>query len=694
MTRRVLVAALLTLALPAAADAQGLATEHLTDGVGADAALDASPRAVSPSGDVVVFESEERLVPADGDSALDVYARTPAGLVLVSDSPDGTDEEKVAFTREVTPDGTRIVFQTGEAMLGTDGDANPDGYRFTLGGGLTLVTPGTASAAYVSHQSADGERVTFSTYDQATGTDTDASLDLFQRGPGGSLAHLSNNGLAPDGAANVTFDGASADGTTVFMRTSEALNAGDGDTADDVYRWRAATGGAPTAVSEDAGTADAETTASFAGASTDGSRMYFRTIEAIDADDDQDSVADIYEAASPPRLVTDTSGPDAAAHADVEAVSDDGSRVVFTTTESHVPSDGDAVADAYDVDDLHGPRHVTEGPSDLPEAVDVKDASADALRLVVVTEEPMLVTDTDTQNDVYETVSSADPFQPIALRHVSDGTGGTDAPQAAYFVDAVPGGGQILFRTVEPLAASDADPSDDVYERTAAGELLHISDDPTGPDRTIDFGVGEIGGMISADGTERVVYTEDMLATSDTDQAYDLFGVHAAPPTGETVTPGGGGGGGGGDAVLPGADTRDLLAPVISSLRVSRRIRSGRRKLALLRAGRRGSIRLTLSESARLQLTFSRARVGWRSRGRCRTTTRKGRRCTVYRRAARAAVNARAGAVAIRFAGRVSKRRLRPGRYRVAVVATDAAGNRSTPVRAGFWLLQAPRRRR
>jgi hypothetical protein len=52
----------------------------------------------------------------------------------------------------------------------------------------------------------------------------------------------------------------------------------------------------------------------------------------------------------------------------------------------------------------------------------------------------------------------------------------------------------------------------------------------------------------------------------------------------------------------------------------------------------------------------------------------------------------RAGKRGVRFAGALGRRtRLAPGRYRVTLVATDAAGNRSGPRRAQFTL-RAPRR--
>jgi DNA-binding beta-propeller fold protein YncE len=52
-----------------------------------------------------------------------------------------------------------------------------------------------------------------------------------------------------------------------------------------------------------------------------------------------------------------------------------------------------------------------------------------------------------------------------------------------------------------------------------------------------------------------------------------------------------------------------------------------------------------------------------------------------------------AGANQIRFSGRLGKHPLRPGAYRATIVATDAAGNPSTPRRAGFVVLPPHRHR-
>jgi hypothetical protein len=107
---------------------------------------------------------------------------------------------------------------------------------------------------------------------------------------------------------------------------------------------------------------------------------------------------------------------------------------------------------------------------------------------------------------------------------------------------------------------------------------------------------------------------------------------------------------------------------------------------------RGGHLRFTLSEAARVTITISQERTGRRVDGRCRAPSRRtrgARRCTRQVLVGRVRRDARAGANAVRFSGRVVPHRLRPGRFRVVAVARDAAGNVSRPDRARFRLRAA-----
>jgi subtilisin-like proprotein convertase family protein len=136
----------------------------------------------------------------------------------------------------------------------------------------------------------------------------------------------------------------------------------------------------------------------------------------------------------------------------------------------------------------------------------------------------------------------------------------------------------------------------------------------------------------------------------------------------------------------------DLTRPVLSRLALRpRAFRAARRGPSI--AARRGSgVSYRLSEAATVRFRVERAAAGRRSRGRCVRPTRRNarrRKCTRFVRLRRAfAHRGRAGVNRFRFTGRLGGRRLRPRRYRLTGVATDAAGNRSSPRRARFRIVR------
>jgi hypothetical protein len=118
----------------------------------------------------------------------------------------------------------------------------------------------------------------------------------------------------------------------------------------------------------------------------------------------------------------------------------------------------------------------------------------------------------------------------------------------------------------------------------------------------------------------------------------------------------------------------DQTAPALSALKVAPGlITRGNALPSLTNSTRKPRIEVAVSERARLTFRFKRyARGSWRP---------------VRGQIAIPADRVDAGLVRLRFAGRLSaSRRLTPGRYRVQVVATDLAGNRSKTATARFRL--------
>jgi streptogramin lyase len=101
-----------------------------------------------------------------------------------------------------------------------------------------------------------------------------------------------------------------------------------------------------------------------------------------------------------------------------------------------------------------------------------------------------------------------------------------------------------------------------------------------------------------------------------------------------------------------------------------------------LRVGRRGTLGLTLSEAATVSVRWERKLPGRRSaRGRCVRPRRAphDRRCTRHRRIGTQTRAGLSGANRLRIGGKIGRRTIPAGRYRLTIVARDAAGNVSTP---------------
>jgi len=100
------------------------------------------------------------------------------------------------------------------------------------------------------------------------------------------------------------------------------------------------------------------------------------------------------------------------------------------------------------------------------------------------------------------------------------------------------------------------------------------------------------------------------------------------------------------------------------------------------RARRGTTFRYRVSERSRVVFTVASVGKGRRVGRRCVRQTllnRRRRSCARYARVGRFAQSARAGANTKRFSGKIARKKLKPGRYRVTLVATDAAKNTSTP---------------
>lgn len=179
-----------------------------------------------------------------------------------------------------------------------------------------------------------------------------------------------------------------------------------------------------------------------------------------------------------------------------------------------------------------------------------------------------------------------------------------------------------------------------------------LADAVSDPDETFQLKVGSVSGDAKPTGATTATVTIRDVSPDG--------GV--AQPTGETP-----GSGQAGDAPA------DRSAPQVSGVGLApTRFRIARRGTATVARARRGTrIRYSLSEPAAVTLRFQRAGRGGRWAG-----------AGTLRR------SAFAGASRVAFSGRIGRRALRPGRYRLIVEARDAAGNVTVAPPKGFRVVR------
>jgi hypothetical protein len=237
-------------------------------------------------------------------------------------------------------------------------------------------------------------------------------------------------------------------------------------------------------------------------------------------------------------------------------------------------------------------------------------------------------------------------FTPLAALAGVGGKATISASYSDYDPDAsVATGGTITGSNVSNVGLVGFDTRDYHEHELLPSSPLIDAGDPASPQ-------GQ-----DADGNPRVADGNgDGIARRDLG-AFELQPAMAGPPSG------------GGPSGGPAADT---VAPLISGFRSTRSVFAVARAATPRAAGVARGTRLsyTLSENARVMLKIQH-KLGTRYR-----TVGSLRRSGV------------GGPNRIRFTGRIGRRALRPGRYRVVVTATDAAGNRSAPKAARFRIVR------
>ena len=335
----------------------------------------------------------DRLVPDDSDDQPDLYLlqahRAPR---LVSTGPlggNGPYAAHAAYPRlPINPfsvaepsvsavlaaNGNRVFFSTVERLTAEDRDASEDIYAWDYGTVRLVSTgvgrgngeagPSPSTFGYQLVASDDGRRVHFTTPEQLTVDDQNASSDLYLRSQETtsleSIGPAGGNRTMPDddlffaknrfGASNGFFSAddslrTSRDGTRVAFSTTEQLTGDDRDSNRDVYLRR---GERLVRVSNGPIGGNRHRAAVLEGISGDAQRVFFSTTERLTGDD-RDHSRDVYEwhDATTRRVSGSGRGGNGPFTARYVGATNDGGCVFLETAERLMPSDRDHGPDVY-----------------------------------------------------------------------------------------------------------------------------------------------------------------------------------------------------------------------------------------------------------------------------------------------------------------------------------------------------------
>lgn len=503
-------------------------------------------RGSSADGEVIIFESEEQLVPGDTDFKRDLYVRAfdetvgEVGAYVtreVSIGPTGGNDAYNALFERASADGARVFFSTEEPLVAADTDRGSDVYVRNLQLGTTeLVSRGAAACAPgcgnaeldagFAGATPDGSKVflvTVERLDQAA--DTDEAVDVYVRDLVAKTTKLVSGGGAGcepacgNGDFNATLRGVSADGSRAFFASAEQLTGGDEDEAIDIYARDLPEG--PTALvsagaeacAPECGNSDASA-AVFAGSSADGSRAFFATDEGL-VTGDTDGANDVYRRFE--GTTTLVSGGAAGQPASFASLTSDGSRVFFVTAESLVGADENSANDVY-MWEGGSPQLITSG-SCCGSTFGAATAGGEAV--LFTTTEQLDAADTDASADIYEQPVAGGSPALISAGEAACAPGCGNGAAAARFNRAASDGSRVFFTTDEALSGQDFDADDDIYARDVGAETTTLATPPPGlcPVSNCDATFVDA----SADATHAIFQTVERLAAEDVDSEADIY---------------------------------------------------------------------------------------------------------------------------------------------------------------------------
>jgi hypothetical protein len=447
-----------------------------------------------------------------------VATRTPSGWSTTSpDPPAATYSTRINPAVEGLSSDLRSslwISRRNEAPADTDRFnyylRGPDGSLTRVGPGEVPGLPDVSplQVPYTQSTSADLSHILFS-HGSNFGTDNPALYEFVGIGNAGPAHPVSVDndghelpGPCPVGIAlgNRAIPEMSADGRVIVFGSSCTP---DEEVVGEL--WARVGGSASVAVSgsectrtsgEPGGACNAPTTATYAGMSGDGSRVYFTSIQQL-VNGDTDRTNDLYECeipsgqpapagtANPCASLTEVSGTARGANVqNVVSISEDGSHVYFVARavlatnlgiDGAAPAAGDENLYVWEKDTAHPVGRMTFVTS-LEAGISRAQSTTDGRYLIFDTAARLLESDTDGATDVYRYDAQTGVLLRLSIN--SNGTGGNglgfDAEipflghlsagmhvhPTAMSADA----GTVIFETAEALSPADTNTGADVYE--------------------------------------------------------------------------------------------------------------------------------------------------------------------------------------------------------------------------------------
>jgi Tol biopolymer transport system component len=193
-----------------------------SDGVGSPDVFEANNKTsrVTPDGRHLIFASASPLTGYDNtdaatgaaDSEVFLYDADSNALTCVSCRPDGERPQGSATLpfapvralrnpqRGVTDDGSRVFFDTVDALVPSDVNGKQDVYEYEAGGVHLISTGASANDSFFASASASGDDVFFVTREQLAAADVDENLDIYDaRVDGGFPEPVSPQPCSGDG---------------------------------------------------------------------------------------------------------------------------------------------------------------------------------------------------------------------------------------------------------------------------------------------------------------------------------------------------------------------------------------------------------------------------------------------------------------------------------------------------------------